>query len=162
VVPGSPLKPLVLVPSVTAGNTLRQRPHYVVQNRFIAGVLEEAFTVKPVQNYVLLQPDPERARLATIGKGILHLASVEVTTDDVRRHAGIQAEYGVVVSKGPGAWVDGVWMEAHCEVGDLVLFDKSHSTLPILIRGKGYTLVPSHQIILADPAEVEGEERASG
>jgi hypothetical protein len=65
----------------------------------------------------------------------------------------------VVVAKGPGAWIDGNWLEPECEVGDLILYDKSHSTIPVMIRGQtGYTLVPSDMLILGDDlADLIGE-----
>jgi co-chaperonin GroES (HSP10) len=141
---------MMLQNNVSYRVTLQQRPHYVVQNRFVAGVLTEDLQVIPKQHYILVKSDPERARLATIGKGLLHLASVEIDTDDVRRRSGIQAEYGVVLAKGPGAWIDGNWLEAECEVGDLILYDKSHSTVPVMIKGQAYTLVPSDMMIMGD------------
>jgi len=152
---------MMLQNNVSYRVTLQQRPHYVVQNRFVGGVLSEDLEVTPKQHYILVKSDPEKARLATIGKGILHLASVEIDTDDIRRRSGIQAEYGVVVSKGPGAWIDGNWLEPECEVGDLILYDKSHSTIPVMIRGQtGYTLVPSDMLIMGDDlADLLGEEQ---
>jgi co-chaperonin GroES (HSP10) len=112
---------------------------------------KETFTVKPVQDLILVKKNDARA-LAHQSGGPIWLPTERMSTDDVRSSA-IVLEYGEVVSVGPGRYRDGQWSQPPCKVGDLVLYDASYSTLPVTIRGESFTLVPTPQLAqIADEA----------
>lgn len=109
------------------------------------------FKVNPVQDLILVRKNEERALLhmrgrANLPNGELWLPTEAMATDDVRSPA-IVAEYGEVVSVGPGRYRDGRWSEPPCKAGDLIIYDGSYSTLPIRIRGESFTLVPAPQLV---------------
>lgn len=131
------------------------RRHYLVRNSSIAGILNpETFEVKPVNHYVLVKPAEKRAiafeSLPSADERMLWVQTDQTATDDEQdgklRRPGLIASYGEVVACGPGRWEDGTFLEPQCEVGQLVKFDASHSTIPCTIRGKPHTLVPADQI----------------
>lgn len=138
----------------------RGEKRYLVRAGIVAAALnQETFEVKPIQDWILVQASGdefEKRVMAHQSGGPIWLPS-ETDTDDVRaRHpgrGGMVACYGEVVSKGPGRWRDGNWSSPPCNVGDLLLFDASYGTLPITIKGRAFTLVPSGNVALvADQA----------
>ena len=52
---------------------------------------------------------------------------------------------GEVVAVGPGRWHEGQFLKPSCAPGDMLLYDCSHSTLAVTIRGEKFTLVASTQ-----------------
>ena len=130
------------------------RPHFVVQNRYVCGVLDpELWTVRPMQNYVLLAPDPEAAQKAMTGSGMIWLSEGDSeATDHVPHGQGIMAAYGRVVAAGPGRWDEGRFVSCAASEGDLVLFDKSHSTLDVTLQGRKFCLVDARQIVMVEGA----------
>lgn len=130
------------------------RPHFLVQNRYIAGKLTRQPTgeygVQPVQQYVLLKPAPERAQKAMNG-GLIWVSDGDADkVDDVGHSQGIMASYGEVVSCGPGRWDEGRFVVSPAAPGDLVLYDRSHSTLDVTIQGRKYALVDARQIVMVE------------
>lgn len=147
--------------------TMKGERRYLIRNAAISGLLNpETFEVTPVNHYVLVKPNEERAIAFESREGLpgadgkrrmIWLDTDQVSTDDEKegklRRAGLVASYGEVVSCGPGRWEEGRWLEPRCKKGDLVFFDASHSTLPFTIKGKPHTLVPCDQIgLVADEA----------
>lgn len=139
------------------------RKTYMVRNGVVyAKIDKETFKVRPVQDLILVKTGQAESRLSTIaehmtveeralrhmreGGGRVWIPTEAMATDDVRTPA-IQAEYGEVVSVGPGRWRDGRWSCPPCKAGDLVIYDASYSTLPIRIRGESFTLVPAPQLV---------------
>jgi co-chaperonin GroES (HSP10) len=113
---------------------------------------KETWEVTPAQHFCLVRPDPERAHKATTGGGLIRLSDGDASaTDHVRD--GLKSEFGIVTAVGPGRWFEGDWVAPPCKVGDLILYDRSHSTLPLLVRGEGMTLVAAHQVLYVEPAE---------
>ncbi len=134
----------------------RGRRLYQVRNGVIAAVLDkEDFSVRPVQDFILVKANEKRA-LEHASLGPIWLPTDAFETDDMREAkrqgrsvpSAIQAEYGEVVAQGPGRWKEGQWHEPPCKAGDLLLYDASFGTLPVTIKGEPYTLVPSHQICM--------------
>jgi co-chaperonin GroES (HSP10) len=129
---------------------------YQVRNGVIAGVLDgKDFSVRPVQDFILVKANEGRA-LAHSSLGPIWLPTAGFETDDQREAkkqgrsvaSAIVAEYGEVVSQGPGRWREGQWHAPPCKPGDLLLYDASYGSLPITIKGEAYTLVPSHQVCM--------------
>jgi co-chaperonin GroES (HSP10) len=119
---------------------------YSIRNPYIAGILNpETKTVKPAQHFVLVKPNMKRAKRVVTGHSLVELADMSVCADDMPE--GIKCEFGEVVMVGPGQYIDGGWVEPGCKPGDMVLFDATHSTVPIMIKGEPYTLVSALQII---------------
>jgi co-chaperonin GroES (HSP10) len=127
------------------------KPHFVVQNRYVAGKLSREATGEyaavPLQQYVLLKAAPERAQQIMNGPLIWTSDGDSDKADDVGHGQGIMASYGEVVAIGPGRWDEYRFVRYEGQVGDLVLFDRSHSTLDINIQGRKYTLVDARQIV---------------
>jgi co-chaperonin GroES (HSP10) len=103
--------------------------------------------VMPLQQYVLLKPAPERAQQSMNGPLIWTSDGDAEKADDVAHGQGIMASYGEVVAVGPGRWDEMRFVQFTGQVGDLVLFDRSHSTLDVNIQGRKYTLVDARQIV---------------
>lgn len=148
--------------------TERGRKTYVVRNGVVyARIDKETLTVQPLQDLILVKTgeskscrasllEPmtveKRALLHMRGEGQVWLPTEAMSTDDVKSSA-ILAEYGEVVSVGPGRYRDGRWSQPPCKAGDLIIYDGSYSTLPIRIRGESFTLVPAPQLVkVADEA----------
>ena len=126
---------------------LAGRPTYSIHAFGIGGVIDpETITVRPVQHYVLVKPNLERAKRVVTGGSLVLLADSVVESDDLGSR-GLHCEYGEVVDVGPGQWLEGGWTEAECEPGDLICFDASHSTIPLTLRGQKFALVPASNII---------------
>ncbi len=127
------------------------KPHHVVQNRYVAGKLTRQVTgeygVQPLQQYVHLKPAPERAQRSMNGPLIWTSDGDSDKVDDVAHGQGIMASYGEVVAIGPGRWDEMRFVKYAGAVGDLVLFDRSHSTLDVNVQGRKYTLVDARQIV---------------
>lgn len=124
-----------------------QKTYMVRSGVIYATVDKETFAVKPVQDLILVKKNEDRAlRHMRESGGNIWLPTEAMATDDVRSPA-IVAEYGEVVSVGPGRYRDGRWSEPPCKAGDLVIYDGSYSTLPIRIRGESFTLVPAPQLV---------------
>lgn len=127
------------------------KPFWMVQNRFIAGVLDpETFIVRPVQHWILVKADAERAA-RSVNPGRIWIPG-EGGTDHVDHDRGLHVDFGEVVDVGPGRWFEGDWLAPNCSVGDWILYDKSHSTLPVTIRGESMTLVSATQVVLVEPS----------
>lgn len=138
--------------------TERGRKTYMVRNGVVYAKLDkDKLEMKPVQDLILVKKNEERALLhmrgrAALPAGELWLPTESMSTDDVRSPA-IVAEYGEVVSVGPGRWRDGRWSQPPCKAGDLILYDASYSTLPVRINGESFSLVPAPQLVkIADVA----------
>jgi co-chaperonin GroES (HSP10) len=122
-------------------------PLYLIRNSAISALLNpETFVISPVQHYILVKENEPRA-LALSSRGSIWLPTTDMETDDEgeRHNSGIRAEYGEVVAVGPGRWHEGQHQKPSCLPGDMVLYDCSHSTLSVTIRGERYTLVASTQ-----------------
>lgn len=147
----------------------RGRKLYQLRAGVILAVLDpKDCSVKPVLNNILVRttgpsrvyPDKsveKRALEHMSAEGTIWLPTTSMETDDrqesKRYSSGIVAEYGEVVSQGPGRWKDGNWLSPPCKAGDLILYDGSYATLPITIKGEGFTLVPSDCVVqIADEA----------
>jgi co-chaperonin GroES (HSP10) len=126
---------------------LAGRPTYSIHAHGIGGVIDpETVTVRPVQHYVLVKPNLERAKRVVTGGSLVLLADSVVQSDDLGSR-GLHCEYGEVVAVGSGQWLQDGWTEAECEPGDLICFDASHSTIPLTLRGEKFALVPVGNII---------------
>lgn len=126
------------------------QPTYSIMTVNVAGKLNpETYEVQPVQHYVLARPAPDRAKRLATGASIIELSGPVVTTDDVGRGNGLKAEWGEVISVGPGQMLDGQWEEPECLPGDMILYDASHSSVPVTIRSQPFVLVSCMQIIFA-------------
>jgi co-chaperonin GroES (HSP10) len=134
-------------------NTISYRTHekgvafYVFRNTALMALLDpETFVIQPVQHYILVREN-EKAALALSSSGGIWLPTTDTTTDDEgeRHNGGLRAEYGEVVAVGPGAWIDGQFKQPKGAPGDMILYDCSHSTLNVTLRGVRFTLVASTQ-----------------
>lgn len=133
------------------------RPTYSMLARNVAGTLNtETYKVKPAQHYILVKPNLERAKRLIMGHSLLLLADSVVQTDDTPDR-GFHAEYGEVVAVGPGQIIEGAFVKPECKPGDMVVFDASHSTVPVTIRGEAMALVSSVQVIGVSEKESEDE-----
>ncbi len=132
---------------------LQGQAYWLLQNKSVAATLNrETWKVTPAQHYTLVRPDPEAAHMATTGGTLIRLSEGDASaTDHVR--AGLKSEWGRVIACGPGRHFDGEWLAPPCKPGDLILYDRSHSTLPLLVRGDSETLVAAHQVLYVEPAE---------
>jgi co-chaperonin GroES (HSP10) len=123
---------------------------YLIRNAMICALLDpETFKVKPAQHYILVKQNEARALELANGVGSrIWVPTTEMETDDEasRFNVGLSAAYGEVVEVGPGRWEEGQWLQAQCVPGDMVLYDASHSTLPVTVRGQAFTLVAAGQL----------------
>lgn len=128
---------------------------YLYRQGIIMAVLDrETMATRPVLDMILVRANEERA-VAHMSRGPIWLPTEQIATDDEgsRNRPGLKGEYGEVVDKGPGRWLDGQWQSADCQKGDLIMYDASWGTLPISIKGKPFTLVPSKNFVMvADEA----------
>jgi co-chaperonin GroES (HSP10) len=128
-------------------------PFWMVQNRFIAGTLNpKDWSVQPQQHFCLVKANPDRRQALITGGGRIILSDGDASSTDHIQH-GLKADYGEVVAVGPGRWIDGDFVKPPCKPGDGILYDMSHSTLPLLIRGEAMTLVAAHQVLLVEPSD---------
>lgn len=130
--------------------SIHGQQHYMVRNGVIAAALDrETFKVTPLQDWILVIENERRAVAHSSG-GMLWVPTGGFSTDDEpkRNRGGMLAEYGEVISQGPGRWKEGQWLAPACSPGDLILYDASYGTLPITIRGRAYVLVPSSNVAL--------------
>jgi co-chaperonin GroES (HSP10) len=135
---------------------------YLFRNSCIMALMNpETFQLTPVQHYILcrtgdaesMTSTPERRVtveqrvLALTSRGDIWLPTTEMETDDEssRFNEGLRAEYGEVVLVGPGRWHEGEFQQPSCKPGDILLYDCSHSTLSVTIRGDRFTLVACTQ-----------------
>lgn len=123
---------------------------YISRLPELAGVLSaEDFSVKPIQDYVLVRGNHERAEKLVRGlDSRIALPSVHTTTDDLPEHSTIKTNWGEVVAVGEGQYQDGHMVKPSCGVGDMIMYDSSHSTVPLRIRGEMLELVRSSQIVV--------------
>lgn len=120
---------------------------YLFRNSAIMALLDpELFVLTPQQHYILVKANEERA-LALSSRGPIWVPTTDMETDDEgeRFNHGLRAEYGEVVAVGPGRWNDGQFQKPTCAPGDMLLYDCSHSTLAVTIRGERFVLVASTQ-----------------
>lgn len=139
--------------------TERGLKQYLLRNGIVLAVLGKDFSVMPVRDSILVRNGSapslaipgktveQRALEHMRGDGRIWLPTEAMETDDEREHkrysSAIVAEYGEVISVGPGCWHEGNWHAPACKPGDLILYDASYGTLPVTIKGEQYTLVPS-------------------
>lgn len=136
---------------------LAGRPTYSIHAHGIGGIIDpETATVRPVQHYVLVKPNLERAKRVVTGGSLVLLADSVVQSDDLGSR-GLHCEYGEVVAVGPGQWLQDGFTQAECVPGDLICFDASHSTIPLTLRGRKFALVPAMNIIGQVSPEEEDE-----
>lgn len=134
------------------------QPFWMVQNRYVAGTIDtKDWTVQPQQHFCLVRSNPARKHALIAGGGLIHLADGDANSTDHLQH-GLKADCGEVIACGPGRWLEGDFVRPPCKPGDFVLYDTSHSTLPLLIRGESMTLVAAHQILLTEPVPDSEEE----
>lgn len=142
--------------------TERGLKQYLLRNGIVLAVLGKDLEVMPVRDSILVRNGSapsaaipgktveQRALEHMRGDGRIWLPTEAMETDDERQHkrysSAIVAEYGEVISVGPGCWHEGNWHAPPCKAGDLILYDASYGTLPVTIRGEQYTLVPSRMI----------------
>lgn len=122
--------------------------YYLIRNSAIMGTVDpDTFVIQPEQHYVLVKEN-EKAALALSSRGPIWVPTMDMETDDesTRHNVGLRAEYGEVVACGPGRWQDGQFQRPTQNPGDVVLYDCSHSTLAVTIRGARFTLVACTQI----------------
>lgn len=123
---------------------------YLLRNPTIAATIDrETFRLTPVQHYILVRENEDRA-LALSSRGPIWVPTMGIETDDEasRHRQGLVAEYGEVVAQGPGRWEDGQHIRPTCQPGDMIMYDCSHSTLPVTIRGEAFTLVSASQVAM--------------
>jgi co-chaperonin GroES (HSP10) len=122
--------------------------YYLIRNSAIMGTVNpDSFEITPEQHYVLVKEN-EPAALALSSRGPIWVPTMDMETDDEgsRHQVGLRAEYGEVVATGPGRWNEGQLQKPTQRPGDMVLYDCSHSTLAVTIRGARFTLVACTQI----------------
>jgi co-chaperonin GroES (HSP10) len=138
----------------------RGRKTYQLRNGIVQAALDpETFAVRPLQDNILVTSGKSRhfpgrtveeRAIEHASGGPIWLPTEGMETDDTRERrrysSGIIAAYGEVVAVGPGCYRDGQWREPTCKPGDLLLYDSSFGTLPITIKGEGFTLVPSDRV----------------
>lgn len=120
---------------------------YMFRNSAVMALLDpETFVLEPQQHYILVKANEPRA-LALSSRGPIWVPTTDMETDDegARFNHGLRAEYGEVVAVGPGQWHEGQFRKPSCKPGDMLLYDCSHSTLAVTIRGERFTLVASTQ-----------------
>jgi len=127
--------------------TERGEVGYLIRNSTIMAILDpETFGLKPQQHYILVKENEPRA-LELSSRGPIWLPTTDMETDDEssRHQMGLRAEYGEVIAIGPGRWHEGQFQKPSCLPGDMLLYDCSHSTLAVTIRGERFTLVACTQ-----------------
>lgn len=138
---------------VSNDNMISYRVHekglvlYVFRNSAVMALMDpETFQLTPQQHYILVKANEARA-LALSSRGPIWVPTTDMETDDEsdRFNQGLRAEYGEVVAVGPGRWHDGEFQRSTAEPGDMILYDCSHSTLAVTIRGERFVLVASTQ-----------------
>lgn len=120
---------------------------YAIRNSALMATLDpESFQIRPEQHYILVREN-EKAALALSSRGPIWVPTMDMETDDEgdRHNVGLRAEYGEVVAVGPGRWHEGQFQKPTCAPGDMLLYDCSHSTLAVTIRGQRFTLVACTQ-----------------
>jgi co-chaperonin GroES (HSP10) len=120
---------------------------YLFRNSCIMALMDpEAFQLTPAQHYILCRENEPRA-LELSSRGPIWVPTTGMETDDEssRFNEGLRAEYGEVVAVGPGRWHEGQFQKPSCAPGDMLLYDCSHSTLAVSIRGERFTLVACTQ-----------------
>lgn len=120
---------------------------YLFRNSAIMGLLNpDTFELAPSQHYILVREN-EKAALALSSRGPIWVPTMDMETDDEsdRFNGGLRAEYGEVLATGPGRWHEGQFQKPSCQPGDMLLYDCSHSTLSVSIRGEKFTLVACTQ-----------------
>lgn len=120
---------------------------YAIRNSALMATLDpERFELTPCQHYILVREN-EKAALALSSRGDVWLPTTDFVTDDEedRFNIGLRAEYGEVIAVGPGRWHEGQFQQPKCAPGDMLLYDCSHSTLAVTIRGQRFTLVACTQ-----------------
>lgn len=120
---------------------------YMFRNSAIMGLLDpETFKITPAGHYILVKENEPRA-LELSSRGPIWVPTTDMETDDEssRFNQGLRAEYGEVVAVGPGRWHEGQFQQPSCAPGDMLLYDCSHSTLAVTIRGERFTLVACTQ-----------------
>lgn len=139
---------------------------YLIRNSAMMALLDpERYLLTPTQNYILvrtgaaesilstpeLRVTVEDRALAISSRGNIWLPTTDTETDDEgdRFNVGLRAEYGEVVAVGPGRWHEGQFLKPTCAPGDMLLYDCSHSTLAVTIRGERFVLVASTQQAMA-------------
>lgn len=133
---------------------LAGHPVFCTRNTSVAGTMDpETFALKPAPHCVLVKPNLERAKKLVTGSSLVLLSDSVVEADDMRD--GIKCEWGEVVDVGEGQWIDEKYVRPKCRKGDMILFDASHSTVPVSLRGQQYTLVSWLQVV--GMSEPEGE-----
>lgn len=123
---------------------------YAIRNTAIMGTLDpESFELRPEQHYILVREN-EKAALALSSRGTIWVPTMDMQTDDEeeRHNVGLRAEYGEVLAAGPGQWNEGQFRKPSCQPGDMILYDCSHSTLAVTIRGQRFTLVACNQVAM--------------
>jgi co-chaperonin GroES (HSP10) len=127
--------------------TERGEVFYMLRNSALMATLDpETLLLAPCQHYILVREN-ERAALALSSRGPIWVPTMDMETDDesTRHNSGLRAEYGEVIAVGPGRWQDGQLQKPSCQAGDMLLYDCSHSTLAVSIRGERFTLVACTQ-----------------
>ncbi len=120
---------------------------YLIRNSAVMALLDpERYVLSPTQNYILVKANEARA-LELSSRGPIWIPTTDMETDDEgdRFNVGLRAEYGEVVAVGPGRWNEGQFLKPTCTPGDMLLYDCSHSTLAVTIRGERFVLVASTQ-----------------
>lgn len=135
---------------------------YLYRNSTIMALLDpDSFKLAPVQHYILVRtgtaesiystPEErvtvEDRALALSSRGPIWVPTEGMETDDEgsRFNEGLRAEYGEVIAVGPGRWHEGEYQKPSCRRGDILLYDCSHSTLAVTIRGDRFVLVACTQ-----------------
>jgi co-chaperonin GroES (HSP10) len=129
--------------------TERGAVYYAIRNSAIMALLNpSSFELRPQQHYILVREN-EKAALALSSRGPIWVPTMGMETDDEgdRHNEGLRAEYGEVITVGPGRWQDGEFQHTTAKAGDMLLYDCSHSTLAVTIRGARFTLVPSTSVV---------------
>lgn len=123
---------------------------YLIRNSALMATLDpDSFAVRPEQHYILVRAN-EKAALALSSRGPIWVPTTDFVTDDEedRFNVGLRAEYGEVVAVGAGRWHEGQLQKPTQEPGDMILYDCSHSTLAVTIRGERFVLVACTQVAL--------------
>lgn len=140
---------------ITNDNMISYRIHergavyYLIRNTAIMATIDpDSFEIHPAHHYILVMEN-ERAALAVTSRSEIWVPTMGMETDDegTRHNVGLTGEFGEVLATGPGRWADGRFDAPTQKPGDLILYDSSHSTLRVTIRGESFTLVPCTSVI---------------
>lgn len=140
---------------VTNDNMISYRAHergavyYHIRNGSIMATLNpDSFELAPANHYILVMEN-ERAALALSSRGQVWVPTMDMETDDesTRHNVGLKGEYGEVLAVGPGRWTEGRFDRPTQQPGDMILYDCSHSTLSLTIKGSRFTLVPCTSVV---------------